>query len=330
MLVLTPVVMLAFLGCGGSGRPESSGGPETFENPVYKGNFPDPFVLRVGDTYYAYSTNDETSNVPLLRSDDLVRWRRGRDAMPELAPWVSPGYTWAPEVLLRDDGKYVLYYTAASTAHQVQCIGHAISDSPEGPFVDTNREPFICQANEGGSIDASPFVDDDGSLYLYWKNDGNAVGLDTYIYARRLSPEGLKLVGKPERLVTQDAGWEGDLVEAPLMWKRDGDYYLFFSANAYDSENYAVGYATCEGPLGPCRDAPENPILKTANGAAGPGHNAIIETDGGQTWTLYHAWPPDAVGFVPPGRLLWMDQLVWKDGKPTIKGPTSGPQPVPR
>ena len=27
--------------------------------------------------------------------------------MPELAPWTAPGKTWAPEVLRREDGKYV-------------------------------------------------------------------------------------------------------------------------------------------------------------------------------------------------------------------------------
>ncbi len=39
---------LTLAGCGGS---------QTFANPVYNGNFPDPFVLKDGDTYYAYATN---------------------------------------------------------------------------------------------------------------------------------------------------------------------------------------------------------------------------------------------------------------------------------
>ncbi|MDQ5828631.1 MAG: family 43 glycosylhydrolase, partial [Actinomycetota bacterium] len=94
-------------------------------------------------------------------------WTVGENAMPELAPWTAPGKTWAPEVLHREDGKYALYYTAASAASGKQCIGHALSDSPGGPFVDRDEEPFICQVDPGGSIDASPFVDD-GTLYLFW------------------------------------------------------------------------------------------------------------------------------------------------------------------
>jgi beta-xylosidase len=139
----------------------------------------------------------------------------------------------------------------------------------------------------------------------------------------------LEREGEPVKLLTQDAAWEGDLVEAPLMWEHAGNYYLFFSANAYYNESYAVGYATCEGPLGPCEDAPENPILKTANGAAGPGHPAIIEDNDGDTWMAYHAWPPDAIGSTIPGRILWLDELTWQNGKPVVEGPTKDQQPVP-
>ena len=74
--------------------------------------------------------------------------------------------------------------------------------------------------------------------------------------------EGATLTGKPVRLLTNHALWHGRVIEAPQMHVRDGRYYLFYSAHAFDSSNYAVGYALCEGPLGPCQDAQENPILK--------------------------------------------------------------------
>ena len=282
----------------------------------------------MGDTYHAYSTNDAEANVPTLRSDDLVGWKEGEDAMPDLAPWVTPGETWAPEVLRRKEG-YVLYYTAAATDEGRQCLGHAVSDSPEGPFVDRDGRPFVCQAERGGSIDASPFTDGDGALYLLWKNDGNAVGRDTHIYAQRMSPDGLRLLEKPVRLLEQGAAWEGELVEAPVMWRRDGEYFLFYSANAYYNRTYAVGYARCEGPLGPCEKAQANPILETGEGAVGPGHVAVVEDGAGETWVAYHAWPPDAVGSVYPGRTLRLDRLVWKKGEPRIEGPTAARQRAP-
>jgi beta-xylosidase len=328
------LLLLTLSGCGGdagSGDRGSSASarPPTFENPVYDTDFPDPFVLRAGGAYHAYSTNADEENVPTLRSDDLVGWREGEDAMPELAPWVTPGQTWAPEVLRREDGGYVLYYTAASTNEDRQCLGRAVSDSPDGPFVDRDERPFVCQVREGGSIDASPFADEDGKLYLLWKNDGNAVGRDTYIYAQRLSADGMDLLGQPVRLFKQGAAWEGELVEAPVLWRHRGGYYLFYSANAYYNRTYAVGYARCEGPLGPCEKAGENPILETGRGAVGPGHVAVVEDGAGQTWVAYHAWPPDAVGSVYPGRTLWLDRLVWKEGAPEIEGPTRDRQRAP-
>ena len=68
----------------------------TFINPDYDTNFPDPHIIRVDGKYYAYSANDSGANVPTLRSESLVYWTVGEDAMPELAPWTAPGKTWDP------------------------------------------------------------------------------------------------------------------------------------------------------------------------------------------------------------------------------------------
>jgi beta-xylosidase len=319
--------------CGGSDERAAEpatkqAGPQgpTFENPVHEENFPDPHVILVEGTYYAYATNDEDDNVQTLQSSDLVKWTKGADALPTLGVWAYEGKTWAPEVLPLENGTFVLYYTANAADFGRQCIGVAVARSPKGPFVDEAKKPFVCQQDEGGSIDATAFRDDDGSLYLLWKNDGNCCNLDTWIYAQRLSDDGRKLVGKPARLVKQDAPWEASVVEAPTLWREDGRYYLFFSGNAFDSDAYAVGYATCDGPIGPCEDAPENPILKSACDASGPGHQTVVRDDDGEAWLVYHAWPAD--GSID-GRILWIDPLVWEDGKPVVKGPTCGPQPVP-
>ena len=301
----------------------------TFTNPVYDANFPDPGVLRVGDTYYAYGTNDGVRNVPLLTSTDLVSWDGPEEVLPELGSWATAGYTWAPEVLQVADDRYVLYYTACDTATNLQCVGVAVADNPRGPFVDSSDRPLICEADEGGSIDASPFRDSDGQLYLYWKNDGNHIGVPTHLYGQRLSDDGTSLVGERVRLLTNHAPWHAHVIEAPQMHRRHGAYYLFYSANAFDSDAYAVGYARCDGPLGPCQDADENPILATGEQAAGPGHCSLVVGPDGNDWLLYHAWPPDAIGSAHPGRVMWLDRVDWVDGKPVVRGPTADPQPIP-
>ncbi|MQA24667.1 MAG: family 43 glycosylhydrolase [Micromonosporaceae bacterium] len=301
----------------------------TFSNPVYDANFPDPGVLKVGDTYYAYGTNDGARNVPLLTSKDLVRWSKPTEVLPELGGWVTPGHTWAPEVAQIADDRYVVYYTARSTTTNLQCVGAAVADNPRGPFVDESDTPLICEADEGGSIDASPFRDADGSLYLHWKNDGNHIGVPTHLYGQRLAKDGLSLLGERVRLLTNHAAWHGKVIEAPQLHRRKDGYYLLYSANAYDADAYAVGYARCDGPLGPCHDAGENPILASAKGAAGPGHCSMVVGPDGQDWLLYHAWPPDAIGSADPGRQMWLDRVEWSDGKPVVRGPTADPQPAP-
>ncbi len=302
----------------------------TFTNPVLTRDFPDPFVLKAGDRYYAYATNGAGKNIQRATSPDLVHWSVQGDAMPALPSWAKIGgnLVWAPEVIAIG-GKYVMYYTARDKTSDKQCVGVAVSDTPDGRFKDSNDHPLVCQADEGGTIDPDPFQDGD-KLYLYFKNDGNCCGRTTYIYVQELSPDGLQVTGQPTQLVSNDEYWEGHVIEAPTMFKHDGKYYLFYSGNDYGGADYAVGYATCQAPTGPCQDAPENPILKSHMDpplVIGPGHQALIQV-GDQTWIVYHVWQAVAGGR-GDSRLMWIDRVNWPDGKPHVEGPTTGPQPMP-
>ncbi|HTG56619.1 MAG TPA: family 43 glycosylhydrolase, partial [Niabella sp.] len=45
-------------------------------NPVIPGDFADPSVIRVGNTYYATGTSSEWApHYPLFKSDDLIHWK---------------------------------------------------------------------------------------------------------------------------------------------------------------------------------------------------------------------------------------------------------------
>jgi beta-xylosidase len=305
----------------------------TFQNPVINVNFPDPFILRVDGTYYAYATNSSGRNVQTASSTDLVNWEIGRDALPSLPRWVNLNGpdVWAPEVIQVGD-EFLLYYTARSRETGYQCVGLAISDSPQGPFRDPHDGPFVCQTEEGGTIDASPFRDADGALYLYFKNDGNCCGRATWLYGQELSPDGRTLLGEPVRLIRNMEPWTGGVVEAPTMWIQDGQYYLFYSGNDYGGERYAVGYARCEGPLGPCVAAEENPILASDMTempfAMGPGHQTIFIDAAGDTWLVYHVWQVSG-GLRTDNRLVWLDRVTWEGGRPVVQGPTRNPQPAP-
>jgi len=90
-------------------EPTELVGP-SFTNPVYKHDFPDPHVIRVDDTYYAYSTNTGGTNIPVLTSTDLVNWDSRGDALPALPKWamLNFGNVWAPGVIQVED-QFVMY-----------------------------------------------------------------------------------------------------------------------------------------------------------------------------------------------------------------------------
>ena len=287
-------------------------------NPI--GDFPDPFVLADAGGFYAYATNANDRHVQLLHSADLRSWRALPDAMPALASWVRQPvpHVWAPEVI-RLGNRYVLYYTAHDRASDRQCVGAAVSASPAGPFVDDAAKPLVCQADLGGTIDASPLLDG-GRLYLYFKSDGNCCDKPTHIFAQALRPDGLGVVGEPIRLLTNGRVWEGKVIEAPTMVVRDGKYLLLYSANDFGNGSYAAGYANCAGPLGPCEPV-ETPFLRSSPEAKlfGPGHQSVFKV-GGQDYIAYHAWELKPDGKRADRRFLYIDKLDWVDGKPVVKG----------
>ncbi|WP_255491713.1 MULTISPECIES: glycoside hydrolase family 43 protein [unclassified Actinotalea] len=321
------LVLLA--GCGGAAgdspgdavgteEPTPSPGedPAHAANPVIDDDFPDPDVLEVDGTYYAYATEGNLRNVRVASSTDLVEWTALDDALPELPAHVIPGRTWAPEVAQIQPGRFVLYYTATNFRPSVQCIGVAVADAPQGPFEPVGDGMLVCPDAEGGAIDASTFVDPaDGTPYLLWKNDGNCCGLDTWLQIAPLTPDGTALVGEPVRLVQQDQPWEGDLVEAPTLVERDGTYVLLYSANDYGGENYATGYATASSALGPYTKA-EDPLLTTDTfdgRYVGPGGQDVVVGPDGSDLLVFHSWY-GGTGY----RGMNVLPLTWSDGVPTV------------
>ncbi len=281
--------------------------------PVFEGDFADPFVLADGPFFYAYATNTADAKVPVHRSATAVRGDYLGDALAELPEWSEPGAVWAPSVLARD-GEYVLYYTTRHSESGKQCISRAYASDPTGPFVDESTEPLICQLDLGGSIDPSPFVDEDGTPYLVWKSDGNCCDIPTGIYVQELTPDGHGLVGKPTELLTTDQSWEGPLIEGPAMLFADGRYYLFYSANDYDSADYAVGYANCDSVTGPCTKLADNPVLSTHGDFSGPGGEEFFADRTGGLWMVFHAWATEEVGYPEGARSLYLNEVEMADG----------------
>jgi beta-xylosidase len=117
------------------------------------------------------------------------------------------------------------------------------------------------------------------------------------------------------------------VVEAPTLWKHNGKYYLFYSANNYAGPDYAIGYAIADEVTGPYAKPTQQPLLATSmnNGAAiGPGGQDIVLDKDGEPWLIYHSWNSTATY-----RMMMIDELVWQGDTPIVEGPDRGPQPKP-
>jgi len=290
---------------------------------AYGGDFPDPDVLVVGGVYYAYSTNVAGVNVPVMSSTNLASWTATSEALPPLPGWASPGRTWAPTVLA-EGGTYVLYYTVTQTSTGRQCISLASAAAPTGPFTDTSSGPLVCQLDRGGSIDPYVFTDPQGSSYLLWKSDDNALGRPTSLWGRPLSSGGVGFapLSSPVRLLTQSAEWQAPAIEGPAMVKSGKTYFLFYGANNWNSSNSGVGYATCSKPLGPCVDRSTggpwfatNPSGTPPIGPQGP---TLFTDRNGDPRLGFAAWK-GSVGYSRRGvRGLWTARLSFVNGQPTL------------
>lgn len=309
----------------------------TITNPLWEDDFPDPHVMRGENGWYSYATgNPGYYNIGVSSSKDFTQWSPVVEALPDRPSWqpITQGLTWAPDVSKVGE-RYLMLYVARHESSGLQCLSRAWANTPEGPFIDSSKEPFICQSDIGGTIDPHLFVSTSGKRYMYFKNDGNAVGVETKIWVAEVDEDG-DLKQKPvDTGLRNFRSWHGAVVEAPSVFEFEGKYYLTYSANDYGSEYYAIGWAVSDSPLGPWSDKSIEPLLATVGVVAGPGGQQIFRDDDGNLWIAYHAWTYGKVGYGSGSgnaRSFRIDPVQIVDGILTTSGPSVSPikKPVTR
>jgi beta-xylosidase len=292
-------------------------------------DFPDPTVIRVGETYFGYSTGSPSfwfSTVPIVRSTDLVHWTYVGEALPggeAGAPlgenqWASLfAYTWGPSVT-RVGTNFLMYYAARERRSGRHCIGVAVSTTgPEGPFHDNAGAPLVCQRLLGGSIDPDAFVDRDGRRYLLLKNEGTSTE-PTRLWSAPLAADGQSLTGTPKRLMTTSYAWEQPIIEGPAMVHAARGYTLFYSASDWATGAYAIGVAQCSGPLGPCTRTYSTPVVRSRGSMVGPGGPTVVSGGDGHLMLGFHAWTNGHVGYPEGQRSLRFLPITWASGRPVV------------
>ncbi|GAM90290.1 hypothetical protein ANO11243_083330 [Dothideomycetidae sp. 11243] len=296
-------------------------------------NFPDPFVIQVNGTWYAFATNNAVGllnapnnatananyhdNVQIATSQNFVNWTvldATENVLPTVGAWAVQGaistapYTpgaavWAPTAFQRpSDNKWVLYYSAKDgSSKNSHCIGASVSssDSILGPYVPVDTS-FACPIKQGGAIDPASFIDDDGSVYIAYKVDGNNKGNggacgntvapihSTPIMLQKVEDDGVTPDGNAIQILDRTNA-DGPLVEAPSLAKVNGTYFLFFSSGCTRDPSYTVKYAWSSTIDGPYTRA-NHDLLQSGNWSlSAPGSCSVAQDANGHWGIAFHA-----------------------------------------
>lgn len=279
-------------------------------------NVHDPACLKVGDTFYVYSTDAifrenkkeaAEAGVPLgyiqvRKSTDLVNWEFAGWAFPEIPAEAiehvrsnagGEGATniWAPYPVKYKD-KFRLYYCVSAFAKSISYLGMAESDSPEGPWELKGCVVKTDSTSVMNAIDPSVVMTDNGE---HWMVYGSYFG---GLYEMQLDPQtGLAMREADQgHSIARRANGKKDNIEAPeiIYNPEQKKYYLFVS---YDPlmTTYNVRVGRSDKPEGPFIDLFGNNMSEEANnypilthpyrfdnhpGWAGTAHCGVVSDNG--------------------------------------------------
>lgn len=350
----------AATGAAGSAAVPAAPAGSTFTNPVIGPTFADPAVLHdpVSGKFFAYGTTDQWTAdpssvhiLPIEESSDLVHWRYLHDTfrqagsapaadVPVEPAWAGAQWLWAAEVH-RIGGRYVMYYTASSTAAGGSAIGVATASSPAGPWQDSGG-PLVAPRPDGNggyywTFDPNEIQTPSGQRYLYY---GSFYG-GTFVVP--LTSDGLHVApGATPVQVGATGRYEGTFVV------QHGGYYYMFASTGNCCAGPNTGYAEFAGrsrsPLGPFLDRLGIPMTQgggtmvlasNGNKWVGPGGGSVLTDLAGRDWLAFHAID-ETNPYLPGGatrRPMLLEPIEWNaDGWPSVnngEGTLAGPQPAP-
>ncbi|MDB6078524.1 MAG: glycoside hydrolase [Akkermansiaceae bacterium] len=292
----------------------------TYRNPVIAGDFADPSIIRVGDTYYAAGTSSEWAPYfPLYTSKDLINWEQTGHVFEKKPDW-AVGSFWAPELYYRN-GTFFVYYTARRKTDNVSVIGVATTDDPRKGFTDRG----IIREWGSEAIDGFVFQDNDGKLYFSWKAYGLEKDRPVALMASEMTDDGLKMKGEAFELLQTNG--QPISAEGQVMTRRGDWYYLIYSTKGCCGRgcDYQLEVSRAKSVKGPWEPSPHNPMLAGGGDWSCPGHGTMVTLPDQRNFFLYHAYSKKENVYT--GRQGLLDEVAWSgDGWPFFP---SGASPSP-
>lgn len=278
-------------------------GNGTYKNPVLYADYSDPDACRIDNDYYMVASSFNcVPGIPILHSNDLVNWTLVNHAikqMPEIASFGTGvnhgGNVWAPSIRFHK-GEYYIYYGDPDIG-----IFMTKTKDPLGEW-----EPLVLVKKGVGLIDACPFFDEDGQVYLAHAFAGSRAGIKSVLAVTRLTPDGKKAIG--ESRIVYDGHDVDPTIEGAKFYKRNGYYYIFAPAGGVSGGWQTV--LRSKDIFGPY----ERKVV-LAQGKTiinGPHQGAWVDTTAGADWFIHFQ---DVGAF---GRVTHLQPMVWKNDWPVI------------
>ena len=282
--------------------------PEMYHNPVRRGFFPDPSIVRVKDDYYMVNSSFIFFPcIPVSHSKDLVHWKIIGHAItnPE---WSQLGRLeggrgfWAPDISY-DNGMF--YITATYRHNDSDSVRRrqmvVSSPHPEGPY---SKPVFI----EEDGIDPSIFHED-GRHYMLLNRGARLFELNK------------DCTEKISEAVMLYYGSQKHAPEGPHLLKKDGYYYLF-QAEGGTGPGHRITVSRSRELKGIYEPCPYNPIMRQSDPHAAIqrcGHGKPVMTQDGQWYMVYLCGRSLDEKYTMLGRETALDRITWtEDGWPLV------------
>lgn len=218
-------------------------------------------------------------NITCISTDDMKNWTDHGEVFDVKDSKWGAKLSWAPAIVERNR-KFYLYY-----GDGMESIGVAVSNSPTGPFIDTNDGPIVDKKTPGvmeGSggrwgmwcFDPGILIDDDGQAYMYFGGSDEA---------------NFRVIKLKENMVEVDGPAvkidAPGFFEAAFTHKYNGKYYMSYAGHHF-SKPANIEYVMSDKPM----EGFSAPLLAMTNPPVNDGfnhHHSIFEFKG-KWYMAYH------------------------------------------
>ena len=306
----------------------------TRQTPVH-----DPVMIKQGNTFYLFCTG---YGISVYTSKDMKNWRKEKPVFAEPPQWAVQtipsfkGHIWAPDISYQN-GQYYLYYAVSAFGKNTSCIGLAVNKTLDSTSADYGWKDMgkVVQSVPGrdlwNAIDPNLIIDEKGTPWLsfgsFWEGM-KLVQLNQQLTAVAEPQQWHTIARRPRDFSMPDSSAGNAAIEAPFIFKKENDYYLFVSWDYCcrgEKSDYKVVVGrskNVEGPYldkeGKRMDRNGGTLIVQGDGKEwfGAGHNSVYTFDG-KDYIIYHGYDANDKG----RSKLIIQQLGWQNGWPIVLHP---------